>query len=157
MVYFDALSANQSAAIGKPCKDCGTGVYVQRNGRLGLFVGCSRYPNCKGKVFRPRGKYVTDNDVKDIGDANKQVIDTDTSPDVPIASGELIKGDSMGGIESAIVDLVMPHIQASLSKVSADATQVTALVKQETRTALGLITAELAKLQAAKPTYILIS
>ncbi len=35
------------AGEGEVCPDCGEGTLVQKRGRFGAFVGCSRYPDCK--------------------------------------------------------------------------------------------------------------
>ena len=34
------------AGEGEPCPTCGVGVLTAKRGRFGLFVGCSRYPDC---------------------------------------------------------------------------------------------------------------
>src|SRR5581483_10694930 len=34
-------------ATGEMCPECGEGELVEREGRYGKFVGCSRYPDCK--------------------------------------------------------------------------------------------------------------
>jgi len=36
-----------SESEGKPCPQCGEGSLVQKRGRYGEFVACSRYPDCK--------------------------------------------------------------------------------------------------------------
>jgi hypothetical protein len=58
MQIFTELSANQKDALGKTCKACGKGVYVERNGRYGPWVQCNAWP-CKAKVYRPRGSWVS--------------------------------------------------------------------------------------------------
>jgi DNA topoisomerase-1 len=36
----------QLPGVGDPCPECGQGTLVERRGRFGPFVGCSRYPDC---------------------------------------------------------------------------------------------------------------
>lgn len=56
--YYTELSKNQREAVGQTCKVCHMGTYTQRTGTYGVFVGCSRFPACKAKVYRPRGAWV---------------------------------------------------------------------------------------------------
>lgn len=56
-MQYTELSANQREAVGKPCRKCGKGTYVERSGTYGLWVQCNAWP-CKGKVYRPRGAWV---------------------------------------------------------------------------------------------------
>ena len=37
----------EAELAGKRCPDCGEGNLVVKNGRFGMFLGCSRYPDCK--------------------------------------------------------------------------------------------------------------
>ncbi|MGC8634548.1 MAG: type I DNA topoisomerase [Candidatus Limnocylindrales bacterium] len=39
-------SRAQLPGVGDPCPECGQGTLVERRGRFGPFVGCSRYPEC---------------------------------------------------------------------------------------------------------------
>jgi len=42
--------------IGETCPECGEGELLMKSGRFGLFVGCSRYPECKyTRNLRPEG------------------------------------------------------------------------------------------------------
>ena len=41
------------AGEGETCPECGEGTLVQKRGRFGAFVGCSRYPDCK---LHPQGR-----------------------------------------------------------------------------------------------------
>ena len=41
------------AGEGETCPQCGEGTLVQKRGRFGAFVGCSRYPDCK---LHPQGR-----------------------------------------------------------------------------------------------------
>jgi DNA topoisomerase-1 len=45
--------------MGEKCPQCGEGQLVQRTGRFGPFIACSRYPDCNyranlGKDGKPR-------------------------------------------------------------------------------------------------------
>jgi ssDNA-binding Zn-finger/Zn-ribbon topoisomerase 1 len=39
---------NRDKHQAKRCGACGTGIMVERNGKYGIFWGCSNYPRCRG-------------------------------------------------------------------------------------------------------------
>ena len=45
-------------ATGKPCPKCNAEL-VWRRGRYSVFQGCSKFPQCDGKIGAPRGKYAS--------------------------------------------------------------------------------------------------
>jgi DNA topoisomerase I len=40
-------SPKQLEGVGETCPACGTGTLQEKRGRFGVFVGCSRYPECR--------------------------------------------------------------------------------------------------------------
>lgn len=47
------MAGTTEAPPPDPCPKCSRGLLVQKKGRYGLFMSCSRYPACDGKVRQP--------------------------------------------------------------------------------------------------------
>jgi len=109
MQIFDKLSPNQIEALGKPCKKCNDGTYIERHGRYGPWVQCSNW-NCKAKVYRPRGSYVARGTVE-TGQQTTFINTTDpveTKPQVAV---------DMKAIENAVAAIIGRDANKALNEI----------------------------------------
>ena len=145
---FTELSPNQRAAIGTPCRKCGVGEYRERSGKFGPWVQCSRY-ECGDKVHRPRGCHAPKDEPQAPAEIDQEMAQAANLPEMPETPEikEELPMPAAGSLESTIIALVKPHIDAALGTVKVDAGSVLAEVKSQ-------ITEEIARLRNAAPAVI---
>ncbi len=73
------MSNPTSPQIGSKCPACGLGELIEKEGKFGTFLGCTRYPQCRGPRRRraqPKPKSARDvllPDVPQVGDIDRCV------------------------------------------------------------------------------------
>lgn len=156
MQIFTELSANQTEALGKPCVKCGVGTYIERHGRYGPWVQCSRW-ECKSKVYRPRGAWVARQEV-----ATGNAVVTATAPVVPNVSGKDIEnavaaiiGKDANKALHKVLEMKLAELEPKLeAKVSSKANATLAQVETNANAVLSVVTDALAELKANKPVVL---
>src|SRR3990167_78589 len=153
--HNETLTDNQRAALGTNCREPGcTGVYVAMGGVNGPWVCCTatQYLYGKGqqhKVYRPRGRDGGRRPKAEQRQQQQQTVETHET--TPVASAPIAP---VGGIEGAILNSIMPHVQAALGKVEVDAEAVCDLVQEQTAGVLAKVQAQLDALAASQPTRL---
>lgn len=138
MQYFAELSENQKEALGKQCRKCGTGVYVERSGRYGLWVQCNNWA-CKSKVYRPRGRSFPQGSVPQA--SVQQAVQPASQDTNAVVAG--VVAQLVDVIQAKTTVRVMEKTDATLAQVEANASAV-----------LSVITDGLAELKANTPKVI---